>query len=72
MTTIDLVFLIVCIISLGVMLGASKVIRAVVWETLRHPFEPSRVELREGQIVVTRSQYQDVKDDRPASPAGAS
>jgi hypothetical protein len=71
MTTIDFVILVLCIISLGVMLGASKVLRAIVWEALRHPFESSRIEVRRGQIVVSRSQSKNVKDDQPTSPAGA-
>jgi hypothetical protein len=72
MTTTDFVFLLLCIISLGIMLVASKVLRAVVWETIRHPFGSSRIEVRQGQIVVSRSQTHHAKDDQPASSAGAS
>jgi len=71
MTTIDFVFLVLCIISLGVILALSKVLRAVVWETIRYPFGSSRIEVRQGQIVVSRSQSHRAKDDQPASPAGA-
>ncbi len=72
MTTTDFVFLFLCIIGLGITLAASKVLRAVVWETLRYPFGSSRIQIRQGQIVITRSQSHHAKDDQPTSPAGAS
>jgi hypothetical protein len=71
MTTVDIVFLCLCIISLGIMLAASKLLRTLVWETIRYPFASSRIEVRQGQVVVSRSQSHHAKDDQPASSAGA-
>ncbi|HZV06305.1 MAG TPA: hypothetical protein VE999_14595 [Gemmataceae bacterium] len=53
MNTIDLVILAVGIIALTVWLLFDRVARAIVWESLRHPFTRSRIEMRDGKIHVT-------------------
>lgn len=54
MSTVDSVFLAVCVLSLTLMLTFSKVIRAIVWESLRHPFTRSRIELHDGSMKIWR------------------
>jgi hypothetical protein len=54
MSTVDSIFLAVCILSLALMLIFSKVIRAIVWESLFHPFTRSRIELHDGYIKIWR------------------
>ncbi len=53
MHTIDIAFLAVVGLSLGTMLASSRVIRAIVWDSFRHPFthatiiiDGDRVEVR--------------------------
>lgn len=52
MSVINLLFLILFLIALLVILASSSVLRAVLWDTLRHPFTHSRVEVRDGQVKV--------------------
>ncbi len=71
MSVSDYAFLGVCVVILCVILVTSKVMRAVLWETLRYPFRSSRIDVEQGQIVVSRSQSQPAKDGQPTSHAGA-
>ena len=71
MTAVDYVFLAVCVLTLGLLLVGSKVLRAIFWETLRHPFRPSRIEIHDGQVVITRTQAVAEEDAQPRSPAEA-
>lgn len=70
MTAIDYVFLVGSILTLGLMLIGSKVVRAILWETLRHPFRPSRIEIHQGQLVITHPTLP-AEDTEPKLPAGA-
>lgn len=70
MTATDYAFLVVCVLALATMLAASKVLRTVVWECVRHPFQPSRIETNQGQIVITRSQTRPNEASQTQSPAG--
>ncbi len=71
MTINDYVFLGACVLILGLMLFGSKVLRAIFWEILRHPFRPSRIEVHQGQVVVTHPQTLPAEDTQPQSPARA-
>lgn len=62
MSMLDYVFLAGCVAVLALMLVCSKVVRAIVWDTLRHPFSKSRVEVRDGEVVIRR-------EATPAAPA---
>jgi hypothetical protein len=70
MNTVDYVFLGTGVLILGLMLVGSKVFRAVLWETLRHPFRPSRIEIHHGQVVITHPQSIPTLDSQPRSPSG--
>lgn len=53
MSIIDYIFIAGFVVALALMLLFSKVIRAIFWDTLRHPFTPSRVEVYDdGEIRV--------------------
>ena len=54
MNTIDLLFLLVGMAALTVWLLLDKVARVIVWESLRHPFTRSRIEIRDGKVHVSR------------------
>ena len=56
MSTIDGIFLAVCVLCLALMLIFSKVIRAIVWESLRHPFTRSRIELHDDYLKIWRGE----------------
>ena len=71
MTAIDYVFLVACLLILGLMLIGSKVVRAILWETLRHSFRPSRIEIHQGQVVITHPPTLPAEDIEPKMPAGA-
>lgn len=71
MTMIDYIFLAVCVLALAIMLIGSKVVRTILWETLRHPLRSSRIEVDQGQIFVNRSQSVPAESVQPPSPAGA-
>ena len=71
MTLMDYIFLGVCVLALTVMVLGSKVIRAILWETLRHPFRASRIEIDDGHVLVNHSQAVLAKDVQPQTPAGA-
>ena len=71
MNVVDYVFLAVCGAALALLLIGSKVLRAIFWESLRHPFRASRIEVRDGAVVITRSQPLSEQNTQPRSPAGA-
>jgi hypothetical protein len=71
MNATDYVFLAVCVLALAVLVGTSKVLRAILWETLRHPFRPSRIEFQDGQIVVSHPQSIPTGPSQGKSAAGA-
>jgi hypothetical protein len=71
MTAIDYVFLAACVLALALMLIGSKVMRAIFWETVRHPFRPSRIEVHQGQVVIAHTQPVSAEGAQPRSPAGA-
>jgi Na+/serine symporter len=71
MTANDYVFLVAGLLILGLMLVVSKVVRAILWETLRHPFRLSHIEVRQGQVVITHTQASATTDAESQSPAGA-
>jgi hypothetical protein len=52
MNAIDLVFLAAGVAVLTVWLLLDKVARAIVWDSLRHPFTPSRIEVKDGKVHV--------------------
>ncbi len=52
MSTVNLTFLILFVVILAVLLASSPVLRAVFWDTLRHPFTHSRIEVLDGQVKV--------------------
>jgi hypothetical protein len=67
----DFVILIACVSALATMLVGSKVLRAIFWEIIRHPFRPSRIEIENGQMVVTHPQPLHAEDQGTRSAAGA-
>jgi hypothetical protein len=69
MSTIDGIFLAACILSLALMLIFSKVIRAIVWDSLRHPFTRSRIEIKDGKVHVVHLPSGVAR--KPDHPAGA-
>jgi hypothetical protein len=71
MTAIDYVFLGAGVLALGLMLIGSNVLRAILWETLRHPLRASRIEVNEGQLTITHPEPIPADDAQPKSPAGA-
>jgi hypothetical protein len=71
MTAIDYIILGAGVLMLSAMLVGSKVLRAVVWETLRHPFLPSRIEIHDDQVVITHSQGNAGEDAQSKFHAGA-
>lgn len=52
MNPVDFIFLAVWLIALTAMLACSPILRAIVWDTLRHPFTPSRVTCNDGKVQV--------------------
>jgi hypothetical protein len=52
MNAIDLAFLAVGVAALTVWLLLDKVARAIVWDSLRHPFTRSRIEVKDGKVNV--------------------
>lgn len=52
MSGVDLLFLIIFLVILIVILACSPVLRAVIWDTLRHPFTHSRVEVLDGKVKI--------------------
>ena len=52
MNAIDLVFLAVGVGALTLWLVLDKVARAIVWDSLRHPFTRSRIEVKDGKVRV--------------------
>ena len=50
MTTIDVFFLVVLVAGLGIMLLSSPVIRAIAWDTLRHPFTKATITVNNDRI----------------------
>lgn len=52
MNAIDLVFLAVGVAVLTLWLLCDKVARAIVWDSLRHPFTRSRIEVKDGKVHV--------------------
>ena len=71
MSVIDYVFLAACVLGLALVLICSQVIRAILWESLRHPFRPSRIEIDQGRVVVNRLQSPPATGTQPPTPAGA-
>lgn len=71
MTAVDYAFLLFCVLTLGVMLIGSKVLRAIFWETLRHPFRSSRITVHQDQVVITPSPALPSEDPQSRSTAGA-
>jgi hypothetical protein len=64
MSAIDILFLLVGVVALTAMLLFSKVIRAIAWESLRHPFTHSRIEVDGNKVEIHRPVPS--KDDQPA------
>jgi hypothetical protein len=54
MNAVDWLFLAGFALALAAMLVFSKVLRAVAWECLRHPFTPARIEVDGHQVRVLR------------------
>lgn len=52
MSVVDLLFLIFFLIVLIAILAGSRIIRAVLWDTLRHPFTHSRIEVVDGKVKI--------------------
>lgn len=52
MSTIDLFFLAGGIAFLAAWLLYDKITRAIVWDSLRHPFTRSRIEVEDGKVRV--------------------
>jgi hypothetical protein len=52
--SVDYGFLILLSVILMSMLTYSKVLRAIVFDTIQHPFQKSRIEIRDGQVIVKR------------------
>ena len=71
MTMIDYAFLGACLLILALLLVGSKVMRAIFWESVRHPFRTSRIEVRDGKVVVTHPETFPAEDTKRQSPAGA-
>jgi hypothetical protein len=71
MSTVDYIFLAGCVAALVLMLACSKVIRAIVWDTIRHPFSKSRIEVRDGEVFVRREGSTQAVQAEPKAPAGA-
>jgi hypothetical protein len=58
MSAVDYVFIAGFVVALALMLLCSKVIRAIFWDTVRHPFTPSRVEVYEdGEVRVVHLRF---------------
>jgi len=66
MSLTDLIFFAGASVALTVMLVSSKFIRAIVWETFRHPFTRSHIESHDGKIKVWREESKSQKE----SPRG--
>jgi hypothetical protein len=52
MGTVNWLFLAGFAVVLVALLAGSKVIRAIAWDCLRHPFTPSRIELDGNEVRV--------------------
>lgn len=52
MSVVDLLFLTFFLLALVVILGCSPALRAVFWDTLRHPFTHSRIEIGDGKVKI--------------------
>ena len=61
MTTVDIFFLVVLVASLGIMLLSSPAIRAIAWDTLRHPFTKATITVNDDRI--------EIRHDTPADKA---
>ena len=70
MTIVDVIAAAFCVVALAALLLFDKMSRVIVWEILRHPFTPSRVEVRNGGIRVTRGDEAE-KTNQPERQAGA-
>jgi hypothetical protein len=66
MNKIDVLFLVVVLVALASMLACSKVIRAIAWEALRHPFTPSRIEVDGDKVEVHRPAPKKLPHDHSA------
>src|SRR5437879_2189266 len=63
MSTVDCLFLAGFVVVLTAMLASSKVVRAIAWDCLRHPFTPARIEVDGREVRVRRP--------APKQPEGA-
>ena len=70
MTIIDFCFMALLVLILVLMLVQSKMMRVIVLESLRHPFQASHIEVREGKVFVTRQAPSRKEESQPQSPAG--
>ena len=52
MTTVDVFFLVGLAASLGIMLLSSRVIRAIAWDTIRHPFTKTTITVNDDRIEI--------------------
>jgi hypothetical protein len=68
MSVVDLLFLILFLVALLVILASSPVLRAVLWDTLRHPFTHGRVEVRDGQVKIHHETS--ASSSQPTPPVG--
>jgi hypothetical protein len=54
MKIVDIIFLCLVVLCVVVMLISSKLMRVIVWESLRHPFTHSKIEIRGKRVRVWR------------------
>ena len=52
MSVVDVLFLLFSFVVLTVILACSPVLRAILWDTLRHPFTNSRIEVLDGKVKI--------------------
>jgi hypothetical protein len=69
MNLVNYLFLLVFLLVLATMLATSRVIRAIVWESLRHPFSHSRIVVAGGKVEVEREGDHAPKPAPPAPPS---
>ena len=71
MNWIDYTALAVALVVLALMLACSPVLRALAWESLRHPFVHSTIRVVDGEVQVTREPRKPGKDVDDRAEAGA-
>lgn len=56
MNPIDLIFLALFLAILVVLLVGSRVIRAIAWDSIRHPFTRGRIMITDDEIKILRDE----------------